>query len=163
MHKVKTNKTQMRFPIIFSILNTTEFNPLQILYQSEFNMMVYGSLYRVLFSEVLHSLKLIWRVELDFGFYICISNPTNLIYFIDKNRKEKKRWRGGGRRRKNLISALNKLLQCSASRVVMFWKGNVLDSVMSDNSISYRQLDSTVFTLAIVESARSLMRYARHR
>ena len=73
MHKVKTNKTQMRFPIIFSILNTAEFNPLQILYQSEFNMMVYGSLYHAFFfSKVLHSLKLIWNAELDFGFYICI-------------------------------------------------------------------------------------------
>lgn len=110
----------MRFPIIFSILNTTEFNPLQILYQSEFNTMVYGSLYRALFSEVLHSLELIWRMELDFGFNICISNPTNLIYFIDKNRKEKRRRGGSGKRRKNLISALNKRLQCSASRVVMF-------------------------------------------
>lgn len=35
MHKVKTNKTQMCFSI-FSILNTTEMNPLQILYQSEY-------------------------------------------------------------------------------------------------------------------------------
>lgn len=32
----------MHFSIIFSILNTTEINPLPILYQSEFNMMVYG-------------------------------------------------------------------------------------------------------------------------
>lgn len=35
MHTVKTNKTQMHFSIIFSILNAIEINPLPILYQSE--------------------------------------------------------------------------------------------------------------------------------
>jgi len=74
----------------------------------------------------------------------------------EKKRREEER----KEKNKNLISTLNKFLQC---RIVMFKKGNVLESVMSDNSISYRQLDSTVFTLAIVESARSLVRYARHR
>lgn len=106
---------------------------------------------------MLYLLILISSAELNTGFYIYILNTSILqIQYVLLIKFEERKAEAGRRKRerKNLISALNKSLHRSVSRVVMFGEGNVLESVMSDNSIGYRLLNSTVFTLAIVESAR---------
>jgi len=101
VHKVKTNKTQLRFPIIFSILNTAKFNLLQILCVK---WIQYGLVFTTFFFKGTLFAKIKLERKVGFWFlylYIKYKNPTNLISISHsiKFGKKKNRGRKKGRRK----------------------------------------------------------------